>query len=85
MEAVICYNVSHSISLWPYIITCNESLVWLEISGFCDAIKYWILIETPSGYDVVALPHGDPTALDQRDWCFHRSQPSIDDMDLGVG
>lgn len=44
MEVVICHRVSHSISLCQHIITCKnihckESLVWFEISGFCDTIN----------------------------------------------
>ena len=42
-EHFVVYTVSHSISLCPYIFTSsvhfNESLVWYEVSGFCDTIS----------------------------------------------
>lgn len=43
MEAVVCHSISHGIPLCPHIFTvnvyCNESLVWFEVSGFCDTIN----------------------------------------------
>ena len=40
MEAVV-YSVSHGTPLSPHIFIshCNESLVWFEVSGFCDTIN----------------------------------------------
>jgi hypothetical protein len=57
------------------------------------AMRHWsglswsLASVTPSVLDpqlsVVALFHGDPTALEQQDWPFHTSQPFKDDIDLG--
>jgi hypothetical protein len=45
VEAVVCHSVS---TVYPSVHTsslanghCSESLVWLEISGFCDSINIW--------------------------------------------
>lgn len=64
----------------------NESLVSFQVSGVCDTINIgWSLTGTLPGYPVVFLCPGEPIAFDQQDWQFHKSQPSEDDIDFGVG
>jgi hypothetical protein len=69
MEAAVCHSVSHSISLCPQILTCNEALFWFEISGLSH-YQYWIL----TGSSVVDQCHGDPAALKQGGWPFHTTK-----------
>ena len=82
------YYMSHCVPQYTSSLAnvhCNEPLVCFTIFGFHDTLKYWILTKTSPGYPVVALCHGDPAALEQRDWLFHASQPFADDIELAVG
>jgi hypothetical protein len=47
-------------------IHCNESLIWTQISGFCDTI----LAGTTPGYPVVSLCHEDTASFEQQDGPF---------------
>lgn len=40
--------------------------------------QYWVLTESPLGYPVVVLCHGDPATLDLQDWLLHTLQQIID-------
>ena len=88
-----CQCVPQYISLSTHLrmanVHCNESLVWLEISGFCDH-QYRILIKIPPShslpsYPVETLCHGDPATLELQNRPFHVSQLFADNIDLGVG
>ena len=46
MEVVVCYSVTVCPTVYPSVHTsspanvhCDELLVWLEVSGFCDTIN----------------------------------------------
>jgi hypothetical protein len=41
MEAVVCRSVSHHFVHTSLLANthCNESLVWFQVSGFCDTIN----------------------------------------------
>ncbi|KAL6055573.1 hypothetical protein STEG23_020555 [Scotinomys teguina] len=58
-------------------VHCNESLVWLEASGFCHTIDIGLSLGLPLGYPVVALCRGDPAALGLRDVPLHVFQQII--------
>jgi len=57
--------------LYPFCLnsfTYSESLVWFKAFDFCYTINWGLIIfGIPFRYSVVALCHGDPTALDLQD------------------
>ena len=87
MEAAVCptvYPSVHTSSLANVHHYHSELLVGFKISGFCDTINP----RSSCGLLLVILLfpcHGDPEALDQQDWPFYMSKPSVDDTDFEVG
>jgi hypothetical protein len=64
-----------------HIVNCNESLVWFEVSSFCDTHhQYWVFNEILPSYPVVC--HEDLEALDLQS--FHALQQLTDGVDIGV-
>jgi hypothetical protein len=81
-------SVSHSTSFCSNSFTCknvhcNESLVWLQIPGFCYTINSGSsqVLE----YLIVALYCGGPSALVLQDQLLRELQQFIDEVDVGVG
>jgi hypothetical protein len=74
----------HSMSLFPHIFSCyvhcNESLVWFQISGFCDIISIVSLLDLL----LVTLLLLCVMGILQQDWSLHTSQPIEDYIDFGV-
>lgn len=67
MEAIMCLNVSYSISLHSNVIAKSH---WKVLGELLYHHEYWIPSGTPSCFPVVALCYGDLVALAQQDWPF---------------
>lgn len=65
------------------ILLTDDSLLWLETTGFCYTISTGFVLEFIS--DVVALCHGDAIALDLKNQHLHVHQQFIHGVDVGVG
>lgn len=70
-----------SVSIFSANILCNESLVWVKVSGFYHIISIgsslWLLPAV-----LVSLHHVNPVALVQQDWPFHMVPQFTHDIDF---
>lgn len=81
----MCHTVYPSVHTSSFAhVNCNESLVWFEVSSFCDTINIASSLRSLQEH-VVTLCHEDPAVLDPQDRPFNVPQQFTEDVDLGVG